>query len=72
MDQRVTIISLGVDDLAVSTDAFVNKFGWKKSTMSNDDIVDGLVQKGITLVKPPAKVFIGGVSSYVADFDENL
>ncbi|TLX73750.1 VOC family protein [Labilibacter sediminis] len=39
MEQRLTIITLGVTDLKKSIDFYENKFGWKRSDMSNDDIV---------------------------------
>ncbi|MFY0628263.1 MAG: VOC family protein [Reichenbachiella sp.] len=38
MEARATIIGLGVEDLIVSTDFYENKFGWKKTKASNDDI----------------------------------
>ena len=38
MEQRLTIITLGVSDLKKSTDFYENKFGWKKSELSNEYI----------------------------------
>ncbi len=38
MEQRLTIVGLGVNDLKVSNDFYENKFGWKKMKSSNDDI----------------------------------
>jgi len=38
MEQRLTIVTLGVKDLKTSIDFYENKFGWKRSEMSNDDI----------------------------------
>lgn len=38
MEQRLTIVGLGVNDLKVSNDFYENKFGWKKMPSSNDDI----------------------------------
>ncbi len=38
MEQRLTIVGLGVDDLNVSNDFYENKFGWKKMASSTDDI----------------------------------
>jgi len=38
MEQRLTIITLGVSDLKKSTDFYETKFGWKKSESSNEDI----------------------------------
>lgn len=38
MDQRLTIIGLGVDDLAKSTDFYENIFGWGKTASSTDTI----------------------------------
>jgi len=39
MEQRLTIITLGVKDLENSMDFYENKFGWERSDMSNKDIV---------------------------------
>lgn len=38
MEQRLSIITLGVKDLNVSTDFYTNKFGWSKSEHSTDGI----------------------------------
>ena len=38
MEQRLTIITLGVSDLNKSTHFYENKFGWKKSEFSNENI----------------------------------
>ena len=38
MDQRVSLITLGVDDLARSR-VFYETLGWKASAQSNDDVV---------------------------------
>lgn len=38
MEQRVTIISLGVTDLEVATKFYEEKLGWKKMASSNEDI----------------------------------
>lgn len=38
MEQRLTIITLGVQDLKSSTCFYEKKFGWKKSDLSNDYI----------------------------------
>ncbi len=38
MQQRISIITLAVKDLAAATDFYVNKFGWTKSEMSTDGI----------------------------------
>jgi len=38
MDQRLSIITLGVKDLSIATDFYVNKFGWIKSNHSTDGI----------------------------------
>lgn len=38
MDQRLTIISLGVTDLNVSSEFYESNFGWKRASSSNDDI----------------------------------
>ena len=39
MEQRITFMTLGVNDLKVSTDFYENVFGWKRSEMSNDDMI---------------------------------
>ena len=39
MEQRITFITLGVTDLTTSIDFYENKFGWKRSEMSNDDLI---------------------------------
>tara|TARA_R110002049_G_scaffold309051_3_gene516236 strand:+ start:22445 stop:22861 length:417 start_codon:yes stop_codon:yes gene_type:complete len=38
MEQRLTIIGLGVDDLKISTQFYEEKFGWTKLPTSNDNI----------------------------------
>ncbi len=38
MEQRLTIVGLGVDDLTTSNDFYENILGWKKLPSSNDDI----------------------------------
>lgn len=39
MEQRITFITLGVNNLETSIDFYENKFGWQRSEMSNDNIV---------------------------------
>ena len=39
MEQRLTFITLGVNDLENSMDFYENIFGWERSGMSNKDIV---------------------------------
>lgn len=39
MEQRITFITLGVRDLKISTDFYENKFGWKRSEMSNENLI---------------------------------
>ena len=39
MEQRLTIIGLGVDDLQIASDFYEHKFGWKKTKSSNENIV---------------------------------
>ena len=39
MEQRLTIITLGVGDLKKSTEFYENNFGWKRSSSSNENIV---------------------------------
>lgn len=38
MQQRTTIITLGVDNLEISTAFYTEKFGWKKMKSSNENI----------------------------------
>ena len=38
MEQRLTIITLGVSDLKKATEFYASKFGWKKSGSSNENI----------------------------------
>lgn len=38
MEQRLTIIGLGVSDLKASTKFYTEVFGWQKTGQSNDDI----------------------------------
>jgi len=38
MEQRISIITLGVKNLEASTDFYINKFGWSKSEQSTDGI----------------------------------
>lgn len=38
MEQRLTIITLGVRDLNTSSQFYESKFGWKRSSTSNDNI----------------------------------
>jgi predicted lactoylglutathione lyase len=38
MEQRLTIITLGVSDVKKSTEFYESTFGWKKSEMSNENI----------------------------------
>lgn len=39
MEQRLSIIGLGVEDLSKSSDFYENKFGWKKTSSSTEEIV---------------------------------
>jgi catechol 2,3-dioxygenase-like lactoylglutathione lyase family enzyme len=39
MEQRITFITLGVKDLQTSINFYENKFGWKRSQMSSENIV---------------------------------
>lgn len=38
MQQRLTIVGLGVTDLATSNEFYENKFGWTKLSSSNENI----------------------------------
>lgn len=39
MEQRITFITIGVNDLDLSIDFYENKFGWKRSEMSNENLI---------------------------------
>ena len=39
MEQRITFITLGVQDLNQSINFYENKFGWKRSELSNESII---------------------------------
>ena len=39
MEQRMSLITLGVKDLKAAACFYENKFGWTRSEMSNDDII---------------------------------
>lgn len=39
MDQRLTLITLGVSDLQVAADFYENKFGWIRSSNSWEEII---------------------------------
>ncbi len=39
MEQRLTFVTLGVNDLNKSADFYENKFGWKRSEMSSENII---------------------------------
>ncbi len=39
MEQRITFVTLGVEDLEASVDFYENKFGWKRSEISNDKLI---------------------------------
>ena len=47
MEQRLSVITLGVSDLSQSIDFYENKLGWKPSEMSSENIVffelDGII-----------------------------
>ena len=39
MEQRATFLTLGVRDLPTAIDFYENKFGWKRSDLSNDNLI---------------------------------
>ncbi len=39
MEQRITFITLGVNDINASIDFYENKFGWKRSAQGSDDLI---------------------------------
>lgn len=49
MEQRVTIIGLGVNDLKVATAFYQNAFGWEKADSSNDNITFMKLNSGVLL-----------------------
>lgn len=49
MEQRVTIIGLGVADLAISTQFYEEAFGWKKVAPSNESITFIELNSGLLL-----------------------
>jgi len=54
MEQRLTIITLGVSDIAVASDFYENKLGWKRHGNSMGDIVFFMLN-GIQLALYPVK-----------------
>jgi len=119
MQQRLSFLTIGVNDLELMKNFYVEKFGWQPMKDSDgivffklngfilglysanelaadigipqdgsgftrvtmainfssekeiDDVFAELEQKGVRIVKPPAKVFWGGYSGYVADIENN-
>ncbi|MDI3320492.1 VOC family protein [Pinibacter soli] len=119
MQQRLSFLTIGVNDLEQMKDFYIEKFGWtpmkdsdgivffklngfilslfpatelaedisipqdgsgfkRITTAMNfssekevDEVFAELEQKGVRIVKPPAKVFWGGYSGYVADIENN-
>lgn len=119
MKQRLSFLTIGVNDLELMKNFYIEKFGWqpmkdsdgivffklngfilglyranelaedigiqqdgggfKRMTMAINfssekeinDVFAELKQKGVRIVKPPAKVFWGGYSGYVADVENN-
>lgn len=39
MDQRITFLTLGVNDLYTAINFYENKFGWNRSPMSNEHLI---------------------------------
>lgn len=39
MEQRITFLTLGVNDLDTSIDFYENKFGWTRSDLSTDNLI---------------------------------
>jgi len=54
MEQRLTIITLGVSDIIVTSDFYENKLGWKRHGNSMGDIVFFMLN-GIQLALYPVK-----------------
>ncbi len=77
MEQRLSIITLGVENLNKSR-TFYESLGWKVATEEQsenivafnkdvDFIFEEAKSAGAKIVKNPQKVFWGGYSSYFAD-----
>lgn len=49
MQQRLTMVALGVSDLQASADFYDNKIGWKRSDMSQESIIFYEMQGGVML-----------------------
>jgi catechol 2,3-dioxygenase-like lactoylglutathione lyase family enzyme len=39
MEQKITFFTLGVNDLKTSIDFYENKLGWKRSELSNENLI---------------------------------
>ena len=63
-DASVDSVGSGFKGFSISYNA--------RSEKDVDDLIKGLRDKGVKIVKEPQKVFWGGYSSYIADPDGNL
>lgn len=68
------------DELAADAKVEPGKGGFKGFTLALnfnserevDELFEGLISKGVEVIKAPEKVFWGGYSGYVADVEGNL
>jgi catechol 2,3-dioxygenase-like lactoylglutathione lyase family enzyme len=119
MQQRLSFLTIGVNDLEQMKNFYIEKFGWQpmkdndgivffklngfilglfpanelaedigisqdgsgfkrittainfSSEKEVDDVFAEMQQKGVRIIKAPAKVFWGGYSGYIADIENN-
>lgn len=71
MEQRLSLITLGVTDLARSRAFYSAGLGWTPSELSNDNVVF-FQCAGAVIAKPAEEAFWGGYSGYFADPDGHL
>jgi uncharacterized protein len=64
MRQRVSVVTLGVHDLARAR-RFYESIGWKTGAGPDDDVV--FFQAGATIGREPGATFWGGYSSVIID-----
>lgn len=60
---RITVITLGVDDLEWAVRFYRDGLGLK---------TEGIIGKGATLIKPAQDTFWGGYAGYFQDLDKHL
>jgi len=80
MKPRMSMITLGVDDLKRSIEFYKNGLGFNSFAIAHNvsseaeviSVINQAVQAGAILVKEPQKVFWGGFSGYFKDLDGHL